>query len=236
MTDASDALARGMARQLSALRAALAAGMPRAGWKIGLNSRAAQARLGVPGPCVGWLHGGRILPSGSTYLPPTGAKLHVEAEVCVRVGRAVRAGTPAAEARAAIADVAPALEIVDHARSWDGLEAIVAHSTFHEATVRGASVPLRAWPELGVEVPRLFVDGMLRAEPHADLVPADLGKLVAFVAGFLAPFGESLAAGDLILSGAYTDPVPLRPRSMVVAGFGTLGEVTLTTGASAAAV
>ena len=44
-----------MARQLERFREAIAAGMPRVGWKIGINDPAAQERIGLSAPIVGWI-------------------------------------------------------------------------------------------------------------------------------------------------------------------------------------
>ena len=52
-------IAAGMARQLAAYHEALAAGMPRLGWKIGINDPAAQQRMGIAATLVGWLDGRR---------------------------------------------------------------------------------------------------------------------------------------------------------------------------------
>jgi 2-keto-4-pentenoate hydratase len=56
----------------------------------------------------------------------------------------------------------------------------------------------------------------------------DLGKLVAFAADFLAAFGQSLAEGDLLLSGAYLARAPgISAGDSAVAEFGKLGAVSV---------
>jgi 2-keto-4-pentenoate hydratase len=221
------ALARGMATQLDAWRAARAAGMPRAGWKVGLNFPEAQARLGLSAPTVGWLHGGRVLTSGAVHSPADAARRFVEAEFCLRLGRSVVPGVSTAEARDAIAGVAPALEIVDYGRSWASLEAIVSHSMFHDATVRGSEVTPAHLPQLGAALPRVLVDGQVVAVAREGLVPRELAAVIVIVANFLARYGESLEAGDLVLSGSYTNPVPAPAGARIVAEFGSWGEVSV---------
>jgi 2-oxo-hept-3-ene-1,7-dioate hydratase len=49
---------------------------------------------------------------------------------------------------------------------------------------------------------------------------------VAWLANRLAPYGEFLPAGQVILSGSFTRPVPVRPGDVVHADFGDLGAVT----------
>ena len=225
--EAATSLARGMAVQVAALRAALAAGMPRAGWKIGLNFPEVQKRLGLDGSAVGWLDGRHILSSGSPYTAAAGAKLHIEAEVCLRLGVDVSASATPAQARAAIAAVAPALELVDYALSWDGIEAIVGHSMFHAATVLGGFAPLADWPELGTSLPLVSIAEEEVARARGDLVPVDLGAVVVRAASCLAGVGESLRGGDLLLSGSYTNPLRAPRNALVTASFGPLGSVSI---------
>src|SRR5690242_11635849 len=104
-----------MRRQLRRQHAARAAGMPRAGWKICVNDRHAQTRLGLDGPFVGWLNGARVIASGTSYLVPPGVRFACEPEIAIRIGTANEVRS-VADARAAIAALAPALEVVDYAR------------------------------------------------------------------------------------------------------------------------
>lgn len=224
--DAAAALARGLAAQLAALERALASGMPRAGWKIGLNVPEVQRRFGLGGALVGWLDGRRVVASGSRWEVRAGSRLHVEAELALRLGAPVRAGAPAEEARRAILEVAPALELVDYALPRSGLEAIVAHSMFHAGTVLGLPSPA-AEALLDPAHPRVLVGGELRVTPQAGWVPADLGAAVSLVARRLAEIGQALRPGDLVLSGSYTPPLPLAAGDTVLADFGALGSVAV---------
>jgi len=225
--DAAAALARGLAEQRAALERALSSGMPRAGWKIGLNVPEVQQRLGLGGSLVGWIDGRRVVATGSRYEVRPGTRLHVEAELALRLGAPVRAGAPAEEARRAIREVAPALELVDYALPRSDLEAIVSHSMFHAGTVLGPPSPA-AEALLDPAHPRVLVGGELRAAPQAGWVPADLGAAVSLVARRLAEIGHALQAGDLVLSGSYTRPLPLAAGDTVVADFGALGAVSVT--------
>jgi 2-keto-4-pentenoate hydratase len=173
--EAGRSLTRGLTAQRLAFQRALASGMPRAGWKIGLNVPDVQARFGLDGPLVGWLDGHRVIASGAEYAAREGCRPHVEAELALRLGAPVRADASPDEARGAIGAVSPALELVDYARAR-----------------------------------------------------ADLEAAVALVAQRLAEVGETLQAGDLILSGSYTIPLPLAPGETVTADFGALGRVSVT--------
>lgn len=215
-----------MALQLERLRTALAAGMPRRGWKVGINVPEVQQRLRLPHAAVGWLDGQRVLPSGAVLAIAPGARLHVEPELALSLGDRPAVGGSSQAARGCIAWVHPALEVVDYAKPASALDDVLAHAMFHHATVLGpASLPGVA-RELGSRWPLLRLDGVTRGEPRSDLVPADLGALVAFVAGYLAAFGERLEAGDVVLSGSFTArAVPVGAGQQATAEFGPLGVV-----------
>ncbi len=104
---------------------------------------------------------------------------------------------------------------------------------FHYATVLGPASAPQVAQELGSRWPRLRAGDNLADPPRDDLVPADLGQLVAFVASFLSAFGQSLEPGDLILSGSYTArALSVSPGDEALAEFGPLGTVSVRVTAS----
>jgi len=223
----ADQLRLGMASQLARLEGALRGGMPRAGWKVGLNFPEVRAAVGVSDVVVGWIDGARVLRSGATMAVPTDARLHVEAEICLRVAHAIAADASADVAWQGIDVMAPALEVVDYARSSANLAAMVTHCLFHEATVLGAQTGARAHAELGTRLPEVTLNGTAVGPPRNDTVPAELGGLVAAVARLLGEHGQALEAGDLLLCGSYTNPVAVTAGDVVAADFGALGTVEL---------
>jgi 2-keto-4-pentenoate hydratase len=219
-----------LAAQLDMLRARIAAGMPRRGWKVGINVPEVQTALGIPHALVGWLDGDRVSTSGSTFPATPGSRLHVEPELCLRLAAPVAASADKAEARAAIEAIAPALEIVDYAKPATGLNDIVQHSMFHAGWVLGAWQPVKLQDatDIAGEV-RLRV-GAREAEPaRSDLVPLDLAEIVLLVARALAEFGEGIVAGDVILSGSFTArALPMNPGETAIAALGPFGTVSCT--------
>jgi 2-keto-4-pentenoate hydratase len=221
-----DRWARGMERQLARWRAARAAWMPRRGWKVGINVPEIQVRLGLGHPLVGWIDGHGVVESGASLESNPGAKWHVEPELAIRLASAVDPALGPDAARACVAEVAPALEIVDYSHPAGDLETIVEHSMFHAGCVVGASSPADAASELGARWPVLRVGDALGPAPRADLVPSRLGPLIHLVAELLSLFGEGLEAGDLLLSGSFMErAVALAPHSEAQADFGPLGPV-----------
>lgn len=216
-----------MGRQIAAFRAAQAAGMPRLGWKIGINDPAAQQRMGLPAPIVGWLDGRRLIRPGEPYAPPAGAKPRIEAETGILIGRDVGAGPSPEAAREAIAAIAPAIEFVNGAKPLVPVDELLAHDILHDAVLLG--------PSAGAELARgLVAAGFPSAANNGEVVraglpgryPDDLGEIVALVATTLTEYGESLRAGDWIIGGSYIDPFDVAAGDSARVDFGPLGVVS----------
>jgi 2-oxo-3-hexenedioate decarboxylase len=220
--------ARSLTEQLDLLRTRLDAGMPRRGWKVGINVPEVQRKLGLSHALVGWLDGDRIFPSGSVISIPTTSKIHVEPELCLRMAAAVHADTDRASAGAAVDAIAPALELVDYSKAASNLDDVVRCSMFHSACVLGEWQRPRDRIDIAGRV-SLRV-GSLQSEPaRSDLVPGELADLVLFVVASLAEGGQQLHPGDLILSGSFTaKALPLRAGETATADLGAFGLVSCT--------
>ena len=226
MSDTLPLIEAGMRRQLRSFHEALASGMTRLGWKIGINDPAAQQRLGLPSPIVGWLDGRRLIPVGEPYSPPEGAKPRVEAETAILLGADVPAHASLDAAREAIASVAPAIEFVNGAKPLAPLEELLAHDILHDAVMIGSGKPLEAASGLvAAGLPAVSLDGQPHRVGLPGRYPDDLAEIVVLVAGTLARYGESLNAGDWIIAGSYIDPFDIAPGSSVSADFGPLGRI-----------
>jgi len=221
----SSSLAEAFAEQLVALQERLSAGMPRLGWKIGINVPEVQQKAGLSGPLIGWLDGARRYASGDTVVVPVGVRLHVEPELCVRLGRDVAPTDDAGAALAAVDAIAPALELVDYAKPASDLAGVVRGSMFHFGCVLGTWQPARADIAMASDV-YLRVDGVASEPARVDLVPARLADLVLLAARLLAQGGQQLRAGDHLLSGSFTAKAPpLAAGQSAEAVLGELGAV-----------
>lgn len=223
----SDLIRAGMESQIEAFHAALASGMPRLGWKIGLNDPAAQQRLGLPGPVVGWLDGRRLLREGEPYRPPAGAKPRIEAETAILLGADVPGDATLAAARAAIAAVAPAIEFVDATKPLFPVDELLANDILHDAVLLGPSRRVELASGL-VEAgfPSVTNNGETIRAGLPGRYPGDLGEIVLHVAATLAKYGEALRAGDWIIGGSYIDPFDVASGDSVRADFGPLGALS----------
>jgi len=218
----------GMEAQLSRWRALGTEGTRRIGWKIGLNDPAVQRHFKLELPVVGYLDPDRVTADGAMLEVSAQATIVAEAEIAIRVGRDVAAGTSVAEARAAITAFAPAIELLDSSRPARSLDEILEHDIFHEAVVFGAEVevaPESVLRQLRVEVSKNH--GMVR-ELEPSLVPEELGSIVEVVADTLADHGETLRAGDRIIAGSLIKPVRLVAGDRIDVEIEPLGSVSVT--------
>jgi 2-keto-4-pentenoate hydratase len=211
----------GLERQLGLWRDTIARGADRVGWKIGLNTAEAQEKLALPDPVIGFLTSATRVESGATYPVGDMQKAMIEPEVAVRLRRPVEAGAEPDEALAAIQSLGPAIELVDIPAPPEEVEATMAGNVFHRAVVLG---PHREDAAVnGVEAV-VRVNGEERQTARANV---DLAETISLVADLLGGSLELLEAGDTIICGSLTPPVPVSPGDEVEVDLGPLGTVEL---------
>jgi 2-keto-4-pentenoate hydratase len=213
--------------QLARLDARLAAGMPRAGWKICVNDARMQKRLGLETSFVGFLEGSRHLASGAAWCADEGSVLGVEPEFAIRFGVSLSGEDGYDAARRAIAGVAPAIEVLDWREAKLDLASLAATSSFHAGFVTGELRSLGDVPAIADGCPAFRRGDDVLGVPDASLVPADLVTLVQGVARFLSRYGRTIEAGDWLLCGACTNPGRVEIGDTVEADFGRLGRATV---------
>lgn len=209
----------------------LAAGARLVGHKIGLTSPAVQAQLGVDEPDYGTLLDTMALPDGAEVDAAAFIAPRVELELAFVLAEPLRGPDVTVEqVRAATAYVQPAIELVDsRVADWRiRLPDTVADAASSAAFVLGAA--RRTLDELDPAA----VAGELRRESdglvehgHGSAVLGDPCRSVAWLANALAPLGVTLAPGEVILSGACTRMVPVRPGDRFAGRLQGLGDVRI---------
>jgi 2-keto-4-pentenoate hydratase len=204
--------------------------VPPAGFKIGATTRQMQDYLGLAGPAAGFV------PAASLQAPDAVLRfadflgVGVECEVGVRLGRDLPpAPCSRAEAEAAVADVFPAIEIVEK-RYGDlrelGTPTLIADQVFHAAGVPG--FPPADWRALDLAAMRgeMFVDGVSRGSGHGRDLLGHPMEALAWLAGSGAAreFG-GLRAGQVVWLGSVTPPIWLDGPCAVEVVFEGLGRV-----------
>ena len=104
---------RGMQAQFAARRKRLDAGDQPLGWKVGFGAPAMLQLLNISAPLVGFLTRNARVQSGESVSFAGWSKPVLEPEIAVHIGRDVPAGADGETARAAIAGISAAIEIVD---------------------------------------------------------------------------------------------------------------------------
>lgn len=210
-------------------------GMERTGAKIGLTSRAMQQALGIDSPDSGVLFAdmevadGGAVPAGR-YIQP-----RVEAEIAFILRRPL-GHAPASEADVmdAVAWARPSLEILDtrvlRADPATGAPRRVVDTVADNAANAGYVLG-GGWarPE-GLDLPRLgcalLRDGEVEETGLAAGVMGHPLRALRWLANHAHARGETLEAGEIVLSGSFIRPVECPPGTTITVDFGAFGTVS----------
>jgi len=225
VTQGDERLEAGMRAQLSEREDRLDAGEEPVGWKLGLTVEDVQSRLGLEGPVVGYLTSGRLLAPGERFSLSGLERPALEPEIAVHIGRDVAAGASRDEVQDAIDALGVAVEVIESGAPFEDLEEIVAANIFHRAVMLGPPVAERAGGWLSGVTLTVLRDGDTEEGLDVEAGGPDLHGVVWHVAGMLEAFDERLSAGDVIIAGSLTPPVPVAPGNEVVVDLGPLGHL-----------
>lgn len=225
----SDDIAAAYAVQREIVAGRLAAGACRVGRKIGLTSPAVQEQLGVDRPDFGVLlddmdvSGWDLIPFSSLLQP------RIEAEIAFVLAEDLDDDTlTVAEVSAAVAQVLPALEIVDsRIQDWD----ITFGDTVADNASSGLYVLGRESLSLQAVCPRevgmeMTVDDQTVSRGTGADCLGDPLEALAWLARTSRDFGDPLRAGEVVLSGALGPMAKVTPGCRVHAHITGLGDVT----------
>lgn len=181
---------------------------PPAGYKLGCTTPVMQEMLGVNAPVHGGVRAVDIHASG-TALPSAGFRAPgIECEIAVRLGDdldARRRPPTRAEVRVAIAEVMPAIEIVDNRYGdWSalGTPTLIADDFFQAACILGPPAVGCDPMTLDTVTGRTLIDGMETGRGSgADVLGHPLDA-VAWLASAVGRHGAILRAGELVMTGS----------------------------------
>jgi len=214
--------------QLGMLARYRARGEVQVGWKVGLTAKAMQVQQGVHEPVLGFLleSGGR--PSGIVFRFADLIQPGFENELCLTVGAPLQGpGVTIEEVRAAIAAVAPALEIIERRGDFAAdLSLALADNAQQKAFVTGQTMsPLPADLRLSETTVEVFVNGRSMERASGAAVMGDPAASVAWLANKLAEFDLRLEAGMRIMSGSLTKQYLVTRGDRVESRFHPFGPV-----------
>ncbi len=214
--------------QLGILARLVSGGEVQAGWKIGLTARAMQIQQGVHEPVFGFLLASGARPSGAVFDWAELVRPGFENELCLTVGTTLRGpGVTLAQARAAIASAAPALEIVERRGDFAAdLNLALADNAQQKAYVTGTPTsPLPPELDLGTATVDVFVNDAHVEHATGAAVMGDAAAALAWLANKLGEFGWPLAAGMRVMSGSFTRQYALNRGDRVESRFAPFGPV-----------
>jgi 2-keto-4-pentenoate hydratase len=205
-------IVRGMAAQSELCRKRIAGGDRLIGWKVGFGAPVMLERMKIAGPLVGFLTQNAHVPPGGNISLAGWIKPVIEPEIAVHIGRDVFAGADRDTAKAAIAGISPALEIVDFYEPAEDPERILGHDIYQRHVVIGGPVPARAGNSaegLTCRIIRRGAESARTTDPQANT--GDWINIVRHVADMLAAFGGGLRAGEFIITGSVVPPIAHEP-------------------------
>ncbi len=215
--------------QLAVLALQEAEGARQAGWKVGLTAKAIQEQEGFHEPIFGILLQSGALPSGSVLRHAELIEPAFENELCVVLNAPLGGpGVTGAQARAAIASVAPALEIVERRGVFSAApELAIADNVGQKAFVTGTAQQPPAGFALADARCEVWINGACVDHADGSAVLGDPAEAIAWLANKLASYGRRIEAGQPIMSGSFTRAYPLQPGDRVETRFAPFGTVAV---------
>lgn len=193
--------------QLDILERKLAGGERLAGWKIGLTSAAVRAHFGTDRQPFGHLlESGVIASPGEVALDALGVGCGVEPELCVTMGSALRGpGVTPGEARAAVASIAPGMEI-NQKRSGavTDFTLSVADNLTQWAIVQGPASPVTDDFDSDALRVTMSRNGETRAAVVGRDVIDDHFVSIATLANVLGEYGRRIEPGQRLITGSFS--------------------------------
>jgi 2-oxo-hept-3-ene-1,7-dioate hydratase len=220
--------------QKSWVDAKIAGGRHVIGHKIGLTSKAMQRAGNISEPDYGTLLDDMLLPAGqdlpfSRFIEP-----RIEVELAFILERPLQGpGVTLTDVLSATAWVVPTLEIIDArirrvdpatGRTRKVLDTI-ADNAANAAIITGGRPVKVDTVDLRWVSALIYKNGVIEESGVAAAVLNHPANGVAWLANKLAPYDVSLAAGEIVLGGSFTAPVPIAPGDTFHVDYGPLGSI-----------
>ncbi|MDJ0357812.1 2-oxo-hept-4-ene-1,7-dioate hydratase [Paenarthrobacter sp. PH39-S1] len=205
------------------------AGRVLGGHKIGLTSKAMQYATGITEPDYGIIFKDMILENGCTVQWDQYSHPRIEVELAFLLKNDV-SGPDASifDVLRATEYVVPALEILDSRIEMEGRTIV---DTISDNAAMGAMV-VGGTPVKPDDVDLRWVSAILYKNQTVEETGVAAGVLnhpasgVSWLANKIAPHGDVLKAGELILAGSFTRPMWVHAGDTVFADYGKLGTIT----------
>lgn len=212
----------------------LEAGRRRIGWKIGLTSKAMQAALNIDIPDSGVLLDDMIFGEGADIPPDRFIQPRIEAEIAFVMNAPLRGPNATLEdVLEATGEIVPALEILDTRILRMDPETKTTRTVFDTIADNAANAGIvlgrRRFDPLDTDM--RWMGAVVLRNGAVEETGLGAGVLnhpatsVAWLANRLAEYGESIEAGEIVLSGSFIRPIEAPSGSEICADFGPYGTV-----------
>lgn len=212
-----------------------AAGRSVIGWKIGLTSRAMQDALNIDIPDSGVLFDDMMFACGARVPEGRFIQPRIEAEIAFVMKATLGGSDTSRENVLAATDcLVPSLEILDtRIQRTDPLtgQARRIHDTISDNAANAGVVLGRERHPVGSFDPR-WIGAIVSRNGEVEETGLGAGVLndpvesVVWLARRMAEYGQTIEAGQIILSGSFIRPIECSPGAEIEADFGPFGTVT----------
>jgi 2-oxo-hept-3-ene-1,7-dioate hydratase len=211
-----------------------AAGRKVIGWKIGLTSKAMQSALNITTPDSGVLFDDMLYEDGATIPQSRFIQPRIEAEIAFVMKRDVKGpNVTAAQVIAATDYVAPSLEILDTrilrvdptTKKARNIIDTISDNAANAGIVLGKQ---RHKPQ---DIDLRWAGAIVAKNGEVEETGLGAGVLndpalgIAWLVNRLAQYGDSISAGEIVLSGSFIRPIETRHGDVIHADFGPFGSV-----------
>ncbi|MFM2111458.1 MAG: 2-hydroxyhexa-2,4-dienoate hydratase [Pseudomonadota bacterium] len=216
----------------------LARGRRVIGHKIGLTSRAMQMASQITEPDYGTLLDDMLYTCTSGEVLALPMQRFIAPRVEVELAFVLKAplhgpNVTVTDVLAATEYVTPAIEIIDsrieqfdrHTKVMRKVQDTISDNAANAAIVLGGQRVKPAEVNLPWVGAMLLQNGVVEETGLAAGVQGHPAIGVAWLANKLAPWGEHLAAGEIVLAGSFTRPVAAKARDEFLADYGPLGRM-----------
>ena len=215
--------------QLGLLDRKVAGGERQAGWKVGLTADAMREMFGGKEPVFGYLLESGSIASGHEFRFAQLRTPMVEHELLTTLAQDLPGPNATSEdARRTVATIAPALEIVEMRgpNMREDMPLAITDNVAQRAFVHGPAIPLPSSLDLGSVRAVIRVNGEVKANPLGREAIDNQLQTLAWLANALHRYGRRLQAGQRIMTGSFTKPMPVAQGDVFETDFGEIGKVT----------
>lgn len=203
----------GMLRMLARRAEMIHGGENAIGWKLGFGAPTWLEKFAIPGPLVGFLPETRRHSPGATISVKGWHQPVAEPEIAMFLGANVDDPDHAA---AAVTAVAPAIELADVYPPPEDMAEVVAGNIFHRAVILASPEAGRPGADFtGLEAHVTRDGAEVAVVTDLEALTGELISTLTHTARLLGAFGEGLRAGEVVIMGSVTPPLPIEPGTEI---------------------